>query len=65
MEENKIYIKLEIEKNEDTGELAVLTRFNPDAPNFTQDKEGVYWVPTNAEKDFLNEAFDMLLRKKH
>jgi hypothetical protein len=59
-----IYIKLEIEREPTTGQLMILTRFDPEAPNFTQDKNGISWCPTTAEKDFLNEAFEMMLKKK-
>ncbi len=62
-ENEDIYIKLEIEKDPNTGQLMLLTRFNPDAPNFSQDKTGVTWTPTKAEKNFINEAFGMLARK--
>jgi len=61
--EDHIYIKLEIEKDPSSGELMILTRFDPSAPNFSQDKDGVSWSPTNAEKNFLNEAFGMITKK--
>ena len=62
-EEEDIYIKLEIEKDPNTGQLMILTRFDPEAPNFSQDKEGISWCPTAAEKNFINEAFGMIAKK--
>ena len=65
MEKNeKIRIKLEISKDPMTGALNLMTRFDPDAPNFTKDETGFSWCPTPEERDFLNEAFDMLLKRK-
>jgi hypothetical protein len=63
-DENNIYIKLEIEKNPENGQLIIMTRFDRNAPNFSQDKDGFNWCPTNAERDFLNEALDLMLKKK-
>ena len=59
-----IYIKLEIEKDPTTGQLMILTRFDDQAPNFSQDDKGITWCPTAAEKDFINEAFEMIAKKK-
>jgi len=58
--ENNIHIKLEIGKNPTTGELQLLTRFDTSAPNFTKDTNGFSWSPTNEERNFLNEAFDLM-----
>ena len=52
-----IHIKLEISKDPHTGSLNLLTRFNPNAPNFARDEEGFSWSPTPEERAFLNEAF--------
>ncbi len=64
MEKNEnIFIKLEIGRDANTGALNILTRFNPDAPNFKKDGNGFSWSPTQEEKEFLNQAFDMLTKK--
>ena len=59
-----IHIKLEISRDPNTGALNLMTRFDPNAPNFIQDEEGFSWSPTREEREFLNEAFDLVLRKK-
>lgn len=59
-----IHIKLEISRDPNTGALNLMTRFDPNAPNFIKDENGFSWSPTREEREFLNEAFDMVLRKK-
>jgi hypothetical protein len=59
-----IHIKLEINKDPNTGALNLLTRFDPNAPNFTQDENGWNWCPTQEERDFLNEAFQMIVKHR-
>lgn len=59
-----IYIRIEISKDPITGHLNLMTRFDPSAPNFVKDEGGFSWAPTPEERAFLNEAFDMILRKK-
>lgn len=60
----KIHIKLELSKDPLTGQLNLLTRFDPSAPNFIKDEDGFSWSPTKEEREFLNEAFELILRKK-
>jgi hypothetical protein len=59
-----IHIKLEINKDPVSEKLHLLTRFDSNAPNFLRDENGFSWSPTKEERDFLNEAFDVLLKKK-
>ena len=59
-----IYIKLEIIRNPKTGKVGISTHFDPYAPNFTKDKNGFTWQPTIEERELLNEAIDLLLKKK-
>jgi len=59
-----IHIRLEISRDPNTGALNLCTRFDPSAPNFIKDENGFSWSPTKEEREFLNEAFDMVLRKK-
>jgi hypothetical protein len=58
-----IHIKLEISRDPNTGSLNLLTRFDSNAPNFIKDENGFSWSPTNEERQFLNEAFDMIQKK--
>ena len=65
MEKNEnIHIKLEINRDPTTGNLNLMTRFDSNAPNFIKDETGFSWSPTKEEREFLNEAFDMILKKK-
>jgi hypothetical protein len=65
MDKNEnIHIKLEISKDPMTGHLSLMTRFDTNAPNFVKDENGFSWLPTKEEREFLNEAFDMILTKK-
>ena len=65
MEKNKkIHIRLEISKDPMTGQLTLLTRFDPNAPNFLREENGFSWCPTQEERKFLNEAFNMVLKQK-
>lgn len=59
----KIHIKLEISRDPATGGLNLMTRFDPNAPNFIKDETGFSWAPTQEEREFLNEAFDMMQKK--
>jgi hypothetical protein len=59
-----IHIRIEISKDPMTGHLNLMTRFDPSAPNFVKDENGFSWVPTPEERAFLDEAFEMLLRKR-
>ena len=65
MDKNEnIHIKLEISKDPNTGHLNLMTRFDSNAPNFIKDENGFSWSPTKEEREFLNEAFEMLLKKR-
>lgn len=64
MEKNEnIHIKLEISRNPSTGKLNLMTKFDPNAPNFIKEEDGFSWSPTPEERAFLNEAFDMVTKK--
>jgi hypothetical protein len=58
-----IHIRLEISKDPNTGAINLVTRFDTNAPNFTKDENGFRWFPTDEERDFLNEVFDMIAKK--
>ena len=59
-----IHIKLEISRDPNTGAINLMTRFDTNAPNFTKDENGFSWSPTPEEREFLNEAFEMLVKKR-
>ena len=64
MQKNEnIHIKLEISRDPITGNLNLMARFDPNAPNFIKDDNGFSWSPTSEERAFLNEAFDIFLKK--
>jgi len=65
MDKNEnIHIKLEISRDPSTGALNLMTRFDANAPNFIKDDNGFSWSPTKEEREFLNEAFDLVLKRK-
>jgi len=64
MDKNEnIHIKLEISRDPGSGNLTLLTKFDPNAPNFIKNESGFSWSPTPEERQFLNEAFDMIQKK--
>ena len=65
MEKNpNIHIRLEIGRDPMTGNLNLMTIFDPDAPNIIKDENGFSWAPTKEERDFLNEAFELIQKRK-
>lgn len=64
MDKNEnIHIKLEISRDPASGKLNLMTKFDPNAPNFIKEEDGFSWSPTTEERTFLNEAFDMVTKK--
>ena len=64
MDKNEnIHIKLEISRDPASGKLNLMTKFDPNAPNFIKEEDGFSWLPTPEERAFLNEAFDMVTKK--
>ena len=61
---NKIFIKIQLEKDEETGKLLLKTRFDLEAPNFFQDKNEISWSPTREEIQFMDEAFELMPQNK-
>jgi len=57
---DKIHIKLEICKDENSNELKLMTHFDSNAPNFFKENDNFFWMPTIEEKDFINEAFNLI-----
>ena len=61
---DKIYVKIQIEKDKDSGELTIRTHFDPDAPNLFQEKSSISWYPTHEEIEFINETFELISKHK-
>lgn len=59
-----IFVKLQIEKNTNSGKLALNVHFDSDTPNFYADRNAINWYPTFEELDFVNEAFELLSNHK-
>lgn len=58
--DDKIHVRLEICKDENSDELTIMTHFDSNAPNFSEDKDGYFWMPTLEERNFINEAFELI-----
>ena len=58
--DDKINLKLEVYKDKNSGKLTLLAHFDKSAPNVYKEKENFVWMPTDEEKNFLNEAFEIL-----
>ena len=63
MEKNEgLYIKINLEKNTDSGEITPNIQFDNNAPNFTKEKDVISWDPSFEEWAFVNEVFDLLAK---
>jgi hypothetical protein len=58
--DNKVNIKLEICRDKNSGRLGIMAHFTADAPNVTIYKDEYIWNPTPAEKDLINEVFELM-----
>jgi hypothetical protein len=58
--DNNNYLQLEVLRDKTSGKLIIIAHFDSNAPNVHQDKDGYYWMPTYEEKDFINEAFELI-----
>ena len=59
-----IYVDLQIEKDQNSGELMLNIHFDKNAPNFSTDENTISWSPTPEELDFVNEAIKIFSRGK-
>jgi len=55
-----IYCKIELAKHPKTNTLTLITHFNPKAPNICISEHTISWEPTQEERAFLFDAFQML-----
>jgi hypothetical protein len=60
-QEDEIYIKLELNKDKNQN-LSITTYFNPNSPNFYKEGDSYIWKPTLKEKNFVMEAFNLLIQ---
>jgi len=60
VKDGSIYIKIEITRDKKNNNLNIVTRLDKNAPNVFEDKDGLYWIPTQEEKDLLNDSFDLM-----
>jgi hypothetical protein len=58
--DNKINIKIEVCRDNNSGKLQIMAHFDGKAPNVTIDKNDYSWWPTVEERDLINEAFGLL-----
>jgi hypothetical protein len=61
---NNIYVSLQLDKDQVTGELVLNIQFDKTAPNFSTDKGNISWYPTAEELDFVSEAFSAIGKGK-
>jgi len=61
---DKVYIKLELEKNQPSDELLLLINFDKNAPNLFTENNMIRWSPTPKEIEFMNQAFDMFVSNR-
>ena len=61
---DNIFVKLQIEKDENSGELILNIRFDKETPNFFTDRDVISWCPTIEEIKFVNEAFELISKNK-
>ena len=56
---NNIFIKLQIEKNNQSGDLMLGIHFDKTAPNITSEEDILNWSPTIEELQFIVETYDL------
>lgn len=57
---DKIHIKIELCKDINLNKLEINTLFDAKSPNFSKDDKGFFWMPTVEERDFINEAYELV-----
>ena len=56
----KLYIKINLEKNTDSREITANIQFDNNAPNFKKEKDVTTWDPSVEEWAFVNEVFEII-----
>jgi hypothetical protein len=57
---DNIFVKLQIEKDTQSGGLTLGIYFDRNAPNFSTERNTISWSPTLEEIDFITETFEMI-----
>jgi len=52
-------MKLEVYKDKTSGKLSIMAHFSFNASNIFKEKDYYFWIPSQEEKDILDEAFDL------
>lgn len=60
---DNIFIRLQIEKDDQSGNLMLGIYFDKNAPNFSTEKDILNWSPTFEEINFIVETFDMISKQ--
>lgn len=58
--DDMINIKLEVCRDKTSGKLLIMAHFDEKAPNVSKDKNSYFWMPTEREKDLIDEAFELM-----
>ena len=58
-----LFIKVQLEKEQHTGELILNIYFDKNAPNFFFTNDTISWYPTIDEIDFINETSSLISKK--
>ena len=59
-EENEINIKIELNRDK-TQNLSIITYFNQNSSNFFKEGDYYVWKPTFKEKEFIIDAFKLII----
>ena len=59
-EENEINIKIELNRDK-TQNLSIITYFNQNSSNFFKEGDYYVWKPTLKEKEFIIDAFKLII----
>ena len=58
--DDKINVKLEVCRDKTSGKLLIIAHFDENAPTVSKDKDSYFWMPTEGEKDLIDEAFELM-----
>ncbi len=64
-EKENVFIKLQIEKDYNSGDLMLVLNFDENAPNFSMDADTIRWTPTFEELDLVMETYKITSKKKN
>jgi hypothetical protein len=64
-ETENVFIKLQIEKDYNSGDLMLVLNFDKNAPNFSTDTDTIRWAPTFEEMDLVMETYKITSKKKN